>query len=172
MPHRRKLEIFATEQVAVAEIEGDQVDAGDQQKEERDQAHQQHDDEESQRHADGLQCGQLLAGRIGRIMLALDHRGDVVEIEARDQRGDRRDEEDRADHERQPAEPLNRFLDPVGPLHEIAESPLDADDEKGEKTDGEGHAFEQHGAEGRREQIAEGLTCGAEHDVFLSGEGI
>ena len=52
VPHRRELEIFATEQIAVAEIEGDQVDAGDQVEEERDEAHQQNDEEEPQRHAD------------------------------------------------------------------------------------------------------------------------
>jgi hypothetical protein len=54
----------------------------------------------------------------------------------------------------------------------MAEGPLDADDKKDEEPDGEGHAFEQHGAERRREHVVEGLTCGAEHDVFLSGDGI
>ena len=90
----------------------------------------------------------LPAGRIGGIVLALDQRGDVVEIKARDQRRDRRDEEDRADDEREAAEPLDRCLDPVGPLHEMAEGPLDADDEKGQQRDGEAHAFDQHALKG------------------------
>ena len=96
----------------------------------------------------------------------LDLRRDVVEIETGDQRGDRRDEEDRPDHEREPAEPFDRGLDPVGPVHEIAEPPDDADNQKDEKPDREAHAFDQHGAKGRREQFLEGLTCGSEHDVL------
>ncbi len=53
----------------------------------------------------------------------------------------------------------------------MAEGPFDGDDEQDEEGDGEAHAFEEHRAKGRREQLPEGLTCGGEHDVFRSGGG-
>jgi hypothetical protein len=63
------------------------------------------------------------------------------------------------------------FLDPARPLHEMAEGPLDADDQDDEQADGEAHAFEQHRAECRRKQLFEGLTCGGEHDVVSNSGG-
>ncbi len=62
--HGGELEIFAPEQIAVAEIERDQVDAGNEQQEQRDDVDQQHDEEEFQRQPDRLQRRQLAAGRI------------------------------------------------------------------------------------------------------------
>ena len=106
------------------------------------------------------QCRQLPAGRIQRVVRPLDLGSDVVEIEASDQRSDRRDQKDRADHERQPAQPFDRRLDPVRPLHEMAEGPFHADDQQRQERDGEAYAFEQHRAEWRGEHFPEGLTCG------------
>jgi hypothetical protein len=94
---------------------------------------------------------------------------DVVEIEAGHQRGHRRDKEDRADHEREAAQPFDGGLDPVRPFDEMTEQAFEHDDEEHEQPDGKAHAFQEHSAERRREQLPEGLNCGGEHGVFQPG---
>jgi hypothetical protein len=48
----------------------------------------------------------------------------------------------------------------------MTEQPFEPDDEESEQPDGEADAFQEHGAERRREQLPEGLNCGGEHGVF------
>jgi hypothetical protein len=80
MAHGGKLEIFAPQQISVAEIKRDEVDAGHEQKEQRHDVDQQHDDEEFQREPGACSAG-IAARRIGREIRPLDLRRDVVEIE-------------------------------------------------------------------------------------------
>ncbi len=82
MPHRHHLEIFAAEQIAVAGVKRDEVDAGDQQQEQRDEVDREHHQEKFQADADGLMDRQLLAFRLMRVCLALDLLGDIVEIKS------------------------------------------------------------------------------------------
>ena len=82
MPHGHHLEIFTPQQITVADIEGDQVHAGHEQQQQRDEVHHQHGNEESQAHTDSGNGRHFLAGRVGRVIGALDLAGDVVEIEA------------------------------------------------------------------------------------------
>jgi hypothetical protein len=97
--HRGEFEILAAEQPCGGDEEHNEACAREQHERQRNDI-DQHGQERRLGALGNCEANrQRLARHFGRIMLALDNVGDIIDEHAGDQRGDRRHQEHRADHD-------------------------------------------------------------------------
>ncbi|MCY1237132.1 hypothetical protein D9M72_498170 [compost metagenome] len=113
--HCRELEEFAAEQIAVDQKEGDEIDARNEQQEERQQVAEDDNAEKLQRSGDRLAKRQRPALRLARIVPLLDHLGNIVEEEAGDQRGDGGQKQSQGERQPEAREDADDEGQPTGP---------------------------------------------------------
>src|SRR5208283_1757722 len=99
MAHRRKLEIFAPQQIAVEDEKRHKADAGEDRQQEDDEIDENRKDGEAKPHRERRRDRQGPAERTAGVDRAFDDRRDLIEKEAGDQRGGRRREKDQAGDE-------------------------------------------------------------------------
>src|SRR5579872_3521059 len=169
--HRRELEIFASQQIAVGGEKGEDVDARREQQRQRDQVDEDRQAGEAQRAKRGGAEGDGLAERTGRIDLAFDDESDLVEKEAGRQRRDRRDKKGEADEEAEAGEDREDRRQPGrAEADKRDEQPVESEPGDDQNRQRQRQRFDQDGAKRRREDLRERVDGVLNHEASVGGE--